>query len=97
MLDWHKEMLSHLAMIVSKQYLCIPKQFDKMEIALRTAYSDEFSLNKERSSHNDLTDALRLACNEINLHQHYFLMNYLVSFSLFLICLFSHILGSNRG
>ena len=55
-------MLSHLAMIVSKQYLCIPKQFDKMEIALRTAYSDEFSLNKERSSHIDLTDALRLTC-----------------------------------
>ena len=49
-------------MIISKQYLCIPKQFDKMEIALRTAYSDEFSLNKERSSHNDLTDALRLTC-----------------------------------
>lgn len=51
----HKEMLSHLAMLVSKEYLCIPKEFDKMEIALRTAYADEYSLNKERSSYNDLT------------------------------------------
>ena len=39
----HKEMLSHLAMLVSKAYLCIPKQFDKMEIALSTAYADEYS------------------------------------------------------
>ena len=31
----HKEMLSHLAMLVSKSYLCIPKVFDKLEIALR--------------------------------------------------------------
>jgi hypothetical protein len=60
----HKEMLSHLAMLVSKEYLCIPKQFDKMEIALRTAYADEYSLNKEKSSYNDLTDSLRLACKQ---------------------------------
>jgi len=33
-----------------------------MEIALTTAYADEYSLNKDRSSYNDLTDALRLAC-----------------------------------
>ena len=58
----HKEMLSHLAMIVSKSYLAIPKQFDKLEIGLRTAYADEYYLNKDRSSYNDLTDALRLAC-----------------------------------
>ena len=45
----HKAMLRHFAMLVSKEYLCIPKQFDKMEIALRTAYADEYSLNKDRS------------------------------------------------
>lgn len=39
----HEEMLSHLAMLVSKDYLCIPKQFDKKEIALRTPYADEYS------------------------------------------------------
>ena len=36
----HKEMLSHLAMLVSKSYLAITKTFDKLEIALRTAYAD---------------------------------------------------------
>ena len=45
----HKEMLSHLAMLVSKEYLCIPIEFDKLEIALRTAYADEYSLNKDKS------------------------------------------------
>jgi hypothetical protein len=60
----HKEMLSHLAMLISKEYPCIPKQFDKMEIALRTTHVDEYSLNKERSSYHDLTDSLRLACTQ---------------------------------
>jgi len=58
----HKQMLSHLAMILSKEYLCIPKQYDKLQIALRTAYATEYSLDKERSSYNDTTDALRLSC-----------------------------------
>ena len=45
----HKQMLSHLAMIVSKEYLAIPKEYDKLIIALRTAYSTELSLDKERT------------------------------------------------
>ena len=51
-------MLSHLALILAKEYLCIPK----LQIALRPAYANEYSLDKERSSYNDTTDALRLAC-----------------------------------
>ena len=43
----HKQMLSHLAMIVSKEYLAIPKEYDKLVIALRTANSTELSLDKE--------------------------------------------------
>ena len=58
----HKQMLSHLAMMVSKEYLGIPKEFDKLIIALRTAYSTELSLDKERTSYSDSLDALRLAC-----------------------------------
>jgi hypothetical protein len=49
----HKQMLSHLAMIVSKSYLAIPKAFDKLEIALRTAYANELSLDKEKTSYSD--------------------------------------------
>jgi hypothetical protein len=58
----HKQMLSHLAMIVSKEYLAIPKEFDKLIISLRTAYANEYSLDKEQSSYSDSLDALRLAC-----------------------------------
>ena len=58
----HKQMLSHLAMIVSKEYLAIPKEFDKLIISLRTAYANEYSLDKEQTSYSDSIDALRLAC-----------------------------------
>ena len=57
----HKQMLSHLAMI-SKEYLCIPQEFDKLIISLRTADANELSLDKERTSYSDSLDALRLAC-----------------------------------
>jgi hypothetical protein len=58
----HKQMLSHLAMMISKEYLCIPKEYDKLSIALRTAYANELSLDKERTSYSDSLDSLRLAC-----------------------------------
>jgi hypothetical protein len=58
----HKQMLSHLAMMISKEYLCIPKEYDKLAIALRTAYANELSLDKERTNYSDSLDALRLAC-----------------------------------
>lgn len=58
----HKQMLSHLAMLASKSYLAIPKEFDKLIISLRTAYSTELSLDKERTSYSDSLDAYRLAC-----------------------------------
>ena len=46
----HKQMLSHLSMLVFKEYLAIPASMDKLAIALRTAYAKELSLNKDRSS-----------------------------------------------
>ena len=58
----HKEMLSHLALLVSKSYLAVPKQFDKLIISLRTAWANELSLDKEKTSYSDSLDALRLAC-----------------------------------
>ena len=58
----HKQMLSHLAMMISKEYLCIPKEHEKLTIALRTAYANELSLDKEKTSYSDSLDALRLAC-----------------------------------
>jgi len=58
----HKEMLSELVLLVSKEYLCIPASMTKLEVALRTAWANELSLDKSRSEYNDLTDGLRLAC-----------------------------------
>ena len=58
----HKQMLAHLALLVSKEYLAIPKDFDKLIISLRTAYAKEYSLDKEQTSYSDSIDGLRLAC-----------------------------------
>jgi hypothetical protein len=58
----HKTMLAHLAMLVSKEYLCIPEEHDRLIISLRTAYANEYSLDKEQTSYSDSIDALRLAC-----------------------------------
>ena len=44
----HKQMLAHLALLVSKEYLAIPKDFDKLIISLRTAYAKEYLLTKNR-------------------------------------------------
>jgi hypothetical protein len=58
----HKQMLSHLALMITKGYLCIPKEHDRLIISLRTAYSTELSLDKEKTSYSDSLDALRLTC-----------------------------------
>ena len=58
----HKTMLSSLAMMISKEYIAIPKEFDRLIISLRTAFSTELSLDKERTSYSDSLDSLRLAC-----------------------------------
>ena len=55
-------MLTHLHMLVNKEYLAIPEQFDKLIISFRTAYAKEYSLDKEQTSYDDSLDALRLAC-----------------------------------
>jgi hypothetical protein len=58
----HKQILTHLALMIAKGYLCIAKEHDRLIISLRTGYSTELSLDKERRSYSDSLDALRLAC-----------------------------------
>jgi hypothetical protein len=41
--------------------IAIDKRFDKLLTGLRTAVANEYKLDKEVSSFNDLTDAFRLA------------------------------------
>ena len=57
----HKSMLSHLHVMMNKNYLAIPKQHEKLITSLRTAYAREYSLDKEQTSYNDSLDALRLS------------------------------------
>ena len=45
----HKQMLAHIHMLINKEYLTIPKEYDKLIISLRTAYANEYSLDKERN------------------------------------------------
>ena len=57
----HKNMLSNLHALVSKGFLAIPSQYDKLITSLRTAYAEELNLKKDIGSYSDLLDALRLA------------------------------------
>jgi hypothetical protein len=57
----HKQMLSHLHVMVNKNYLAIPSKYNKLVTSLRTAYATEYCLDKEQTSYNDLLDALRLS------------------------------------
>ena len=41
--------------------IAIDKRFDKLITALRTAVANEYKLDKEVTSYNDLLDAFRLA------------------------------------
>ena len=51
-------MLSHLHMLINKEYLAIPEQFDKLIISLRTAYAKEYSFDKELGSYTDSLGSL---------------------------------------
>jgi hypothetical protein len=57
----HKQMLTHLHLLINKEYLAIPQQYDKLILSLRTAIANEYTLDKEATSYDDLLDALRLS------------------------------------
>ena len=64
----HKKMISHLAMLFNEEHMAIPEKFDKLILSLKTAVVNEYSLDKEATSCDDLLDALRLSlkCYNIN-------------------------------
>ncbi len=63
----HKNMLSNLHAVLSKQYLAIDPKYDKLLTSLRTAYAEELNLKKDVTSYNDLLDALRLSLKGYNI------------------------------
>jgi hypothetical protein len=64
----HKQMLSHLYLVINKSYLAIPEKYDKLIVSLRTAQAKEYSLDKEQTSYNDLLDAPRLSLKGYNIN-----------------------------
>ena len=64
----HKNMLSHIHLMINKEYLAIPQKYDKLIVSLRTAYAKEYSLDKEQTSYDDLLDALRLSLKGYNIN-----------------------------
>ena len=61
-------MISHLAMLFNEEYIAILEKFHKLIVSLKTATVNEYTLDKEATSYDDLFDALRLSlkCYEIN-------------------------------
>ncbi|MGI8720555.1 MAG: hypothetical protein ACR2KF_08545 [Nitrososphaeraceae archaeon] len=63
----HRNMITHLHMMVTKKYLVIPEKHDKLIISLRSATVNELSLDKDQSAYNDLFDALRMSLKAYNI------------------------------
>ena len=61
----HKKLLEHCHYLISKGRIAIPKTFTNLITSLRTAYAEEWNLDKDRSVANDHLDSLRLALREV--------------------------------
>ena len=57
---YHRAMLEHMYELISKQKIGIPSKYDKLILSLKTAYAEDFDLDKDRTVWNDSLDALRL-------------------------------------
>jgi hypothetical protein len=63
----HRNMLSNLHAMITKEYLAIPEKHDKLLTSLRTAYAEELNLKKDITSYDDLLDATRLSLKAYNI------------------------------
>jgi hypothetical protein len=61
----HKKLLEHTHGLISKGRVAIPKDYSNLVTSLRTAWAEEWNLNKDESVCHDHLDSLRLALREI--------------------------------
>jgi hypothetical protein len=47
--------------LIIKEYLAIPQEHEKLILSLRTTIANEYSLDKEQTSYDDLLDALTIS------------------------------------
>lgn len=57
----HRRMLQNLVILMQNGKIAISPKFDRLLVALRTAVAEDYSLDKARTLHNHVLDALRLA------------------------------------
>jgi hypothetical protein len=57
----HVKMLQHLSALLDKGFIQIHPKFENLINSLRSALSIDYKLDKTRSAHNDVLDALRLS------------------------------------
>ena len=57
----HRKMLEHMVLLVSAGKVAIPKRYDRLITAMRTAQATEYSLDKENTVNDDDIDSIRLA------------------------------------
>jgi len=57
----HKQMISHLAALFNDNYIGVEQRFEKLILSLKTAVVNEYSLDKDSTSYNDIFDGLRLS------------------------------------
>lgn len=57
----HRDLLKHTQVLLEKECLSINPKFDKLITSLRTAVANEYTLDKESTSFDDLLDAYRMS------------------------------------
>jgi hypothetical protein len=57
----YRHMLGSMHSFMTKGYVAISQQHEKLFISLRTAYAGEYSLDKKETSDDDSLDGLRLS------------------------------------
>ncbi len=62
----HKSMLEWTHILVANGQIALPKQFDKLVIAMRTARGRQWDLIKDDTVNDDHLDALRLALKGVH-------------------------------
>ena len=55
----HKQMLSHLYLMLNEGLSAMHEKYQKLTISLRKAQAKEYSIDRQETSYDDLLDALR--------------------------------------
>jgi hypothetical protein len=68
---WGSQMLQHAKALMDEGLIAINKQrFHKLLIGLRTASADEYKLDKDHTSYDDIVDSFRLSLTFYNRGKH---------------------------